>query len=65
MNKFYNFFSVKKTKMITLMEVWSVSGGRSQKWDTDRFQSLGSIGLGQVIQGEEVLETGKVGARSV
>ena len=51
--------------MITSMEVWSVSGGRSQKWYTDRFQSLGSIGLGQVIQGEEVLETGKVGARSV
>ena len=51
--------------MITSLEVWSVSGGRSQKWDTDRFQSLGSIGLGQVTQGEEVLETGKVGARSV
>ena len=65
MNKFYNFFSVKKKMMITSMEVLSVSGGRSQKWDIDRFQSLGPIGLGQVIQGEEVLEQGKVGARSV
>ena len=43
--------------MITSMEVLSVSGGRSQKWDIDRFQSLEPIGLGQVIQGEEVLET--------
>ena len=63
-NKCYNFFSVKK-KMITSMEVLSVSGGRSRKWDIDRFQSLGSTGLGQVIQGEEVPETRHSGARSV
>lgn len=58
MNIFYNVFSVKKKKkMITSMEVLCVSGGRSQKWDIDRFQSLGSTDLGQAIQGEEVLET--------